>query len=403
MALVNREVLLEYNVGGPRLWHDRMVMEHVANETYVVLTPDGDVYAEDLGLLNPDIRAIRVRPGPRRVPPGVVAAEIYAMPVWTANQMNGYRDEARRVADQERDALAGGPLAAAAVGALAPAAAAAVGVQPAGQPSFDVHEGFSAGSLKWLAAETCHGYHYGQEVNGVGAGLVKGSKLVHSLPDGGIIFVECVDGSDYFKFLQKPARSDPRVLEVELNALGQPERGLKEVASLCREAKVRWTLAGPRTAKWCVNYLAVEGLGFEGHHERLRQVTRADASSWGIQEHFQVSMSLRQALLVDQVDAFNLLSIEIQFRRLQTIEYSYSEKAREQESKAVGGRLSLEEQTSFGGVTRQFSTLMVCPELLEHVKLETEKEASLAKNLRKAREERELARKGKKGDKPSDP
>ena len=114
-------------------------------------------------------------------------------------------------------------------------------------------------------------------------------------------------------------------------------------------------------------------------------------------------MSLRQALLVDQVDAFNLLSIEIQFRRLQTIEYSYSEKAREQESKAVGGRLSLEEQTSFGGVTRQFSTLMVCPELLEHVKFETEKEASLAKNLRKAREERELARKGKKGDKPSDP
>ena len=63
------------------------------------------------------------------------------------------------------------------------------------------------------------------------------------------------------------------------------------------------------------------------------------------------------------------------------------------ESKAVVGRLSLEEQTTFGGVTRQFSTLMVCPELLDHVKSETEKEASLAKNLRKAREEREAARK----------
>ena len=160
---------------------------------------------------------------------------------------------------------------------------------------------------------------------------------------------------------------------------------------------MKWTLSGPRTAKWCINYLAVEGLGFEGHHERLRQVTKADASSWGIQEHFQVSMSLRQALLVDQVDGCNMLSVEIQFRRLQTIEFSYSEKARELEAKAVGGRLSLEEQTTFGGVTRQFSTLMICPDLLDHVKSEMEKEASLAKNLRKAREERENARKSRKG------
>ena len=39
-------------------------------------------------------------------------------------------------------------------------------------------------------------------------------------------------------------------------------------------------------------------------------------------------MSLRQALLVDQLNGCNLLSVEVQFRRLQTIEYSYAEKAR---------------------------------------------------------------------------
>lgn len=38
---------------------------------------------------------------------------------------------------------------------------------------------------------------------------------------------------------------------------------------------------------------------------------------------------------------------------------------------------------------------MICPDLLDHVKAETEKEASLAKNLRKAREERDAARKQK--------
>ena len=36
---------------------------------------------------------------------------------------------------------------------------------------------------------------------------------------------------------------------------------------------------------------------------------------------------------------------------------------------------------------------MVSPDLLEHVKAEVEKDVQLAKNMRKAREERELARK----------
>lgn len=110
-------------------------------------------------------------------------------------------------------------------------------------------------------------------------------------------------------------------------------------------------------------------------------------------------MALRQALLVDQLDGSNLLSIEVQFRRLQTIEFSYAEKARDSESRGLGGRLSLEEQVSFGGVTRQFSTLMICPALLDHVKAETEKEAVLAKSLRKAREERDAARKAAGGKK----
>lgn len=37
---------------------------------------------------------------------------------------------------------------------------------------------------------------------------------------------------------------------------------------------------------------------------------------------------------------------------------------------------------------------MICPDLLSHVKTEVERDAALAKILRKAREEREIARKG---------
>lgn len=53
---------------------------------YVVATPDSDVYEEELGLLNTDIRALRVRPGPGTVPAGVVAGEIYPLPNWTAKR-----------------------------------------------------------------------------------------------------------------------------------------------------------------------------------------------------------------------------------------------------------------------------------------------------------------------------
>ena len=388
MALVNRVVLVEYDVGGPRLWHERQVLEHVHGDSYVVVTPDRDIYSEELGLLNPDIRHIRVRPGPGIVPGGVNPAQIYGLPAFTAAEIAQYQAEAQRVAAQDRGGLGVGPAPAA---VPAPQASAAVAAGAGGAV-----DDFPGGTLKWLAAECTASFSYGQEIPGVIAALVKGAKDVHTAGTEQV-FVECVDGADLHQFMQRPARCDLRVLPQELNALGQPERSLKEIATACKETDVKWTLSGPRTAKWCINYLAVEGLGFEGHHERLRQVTKADASSWGIQEHFQVSMSLRQALLVDQINGCNMLSVEIQFRRLQTIEFSYSEKARELEAKAVGGRLSLEEQTTFGGVTRQFSTLMICPDLLDHVKSETEKEASLAKNLRKAREERENARKSRKG------
>ena len=48
---------------------------------------------------------------------------------------------------------------------------------------------------------------------------------------------------------------------------------------------------------------------------------------------------------------------------------------------------------------RQAGTLMIAPSLLEHVKAEVQKDVELQKNMRKAREERELSKKkGKKED-----
>lgn len=283
MALVNRHVLLEYDVGGPRLWHERLVAEHVSGDSYIVITPDSDVYMEDLGLLNGDLRSIRVRPGPGLLPGGMAGANIYSLPAFSANELSLLREEAKTLAEVERRGL---------VPAVAPGVASVAGQSPV--PVAEVVQSFPAGTLKWLSAETFGGYTYGQEVVAVTTPKARGAKALHGLEGGRHLFVECVDGDELKVYLQKPALNDSRVLPIEFNSLGQPERTLKEVAALCKEVPMKWVLSGPRTSRWCVNYLAIENLGFEGHHERLRQVTKADASSWGIQEHFQLSMSLRQ-------------------------------------------------------------------------------------------------------------
>ena len=102
------------------------------------------------------------------------------------------------------------------------------------------------------------------------------------------------------------------------------------------EYDMGWKITGPSTNQWCLNHLATEGLGFESHHERFRHLCRIDAGSWGVKEHIQTSMFLRQLIQVDQIDACNCYGVELMFWRVQTIEYAHSERARELEAKSGG-------------------------------------------------------------------
>lgn len=391
MALVGRTALLEYDVGGPRVIHERMILEHVNQENYVVCTPDRDIYVEELSVSNPDLRAFRLRPAPNQLPPGVAQNQLYGLPAWGAAELAAIRAEAADLGRQERANLGpGGPV-------VAPAAAAAGVVQsqaPEGQGPGAVRP--DGADLKWVAAEGTSTVRFGQVIAGINIPMVRGGKAVH-VHEGHPIFCMCIDSGSVVDFNNRPSACDGRILGRRMNAIGTPERTLSEVVAECHEYDMGWNLDGPRTAKWCLNYLVVEGLGFEGHHERFRQLCKLEPSSWGVQEHFQMSMVLRQMMQVDMINGFNTLSAELMFRRLQTIEYGHAERAREAESRGAGGKLTLEEQYTFGSMIRQAGTLMVAPQLLTHVKEAVEKDVTLQKNLRKAREERELARKSNKG------
>ena len=63
---------------------------------------------------------------------------------------------------------------------------------------------------------------------------------------------------------------------------------------------------------------------------------------------------LRQLRQTDSINGCNSLSAELMFRRLQTVEYSRAERARDAESKAMGlsSKLALEEQFVFGSLVK---------------------------------------------------
>ena len=96
----------------------------------------------------------------------------------------------------------------------------------------------------------------------------------------------------------------------------------------------------------------------------------------------------KQLLFVDQLDPTNSAGLEFLFRRLQTLEYSYSDKLREKTAGSSKGRLTLDEQAAFGAAARAESRLMISPALMEAAHKEVDKEAALAKALLKSKEAR---------------
>ena len=77
------EILVRFNVPPPIEWHARICLAHVGvsadynHDYYVILTPDNDVYIEDLGQGSREIVQIRDRPADRSVPFGIAVGSVY--------------------------------------------------------------------------------------------------------------------------------------------------------------------------------------------------------------------------------------------------------------------------------------------------------------------------------------
>lgn len=233
------------------------------------------------------------------------------------------------------------------------------------------------------------GYAYGEEVSppvGFG-GVGTPPRGILVLEDGSALFVEQVKPGDYEAFMERIARADARLLPIVIDSRGKRERSLASAAEMSREEPLEG-FPSPRTVGWCLNHLVNEGRGLDSHFEYFKSLCNLQQSQWGMEEYSNLISVAKALIQQDQLDIVNIAGAELIFRRLQAIEYSYSDKLREKSSQSAGSRLPLDEQAAFGAAARAESKLMISPLLLEAARSETEREAGLAKSILKAREAR---------------
>ena len=215
------------------------------------------------------------------------------------------------------------------------------------------------------------------------------------------IFAEWVSDSQHANWVLKRFPLDSRILRIKTRH-GSRARDWKDLTedSVPKNFSV-WPIPGPRSTPYCLKYLNVQQGGAADRAILFQNLAKLNASDWGMAEYSTLLEVVKIAGTYDQVNVANLASFEVIFRRLQTLEYCYSDRAEElsnNQHQRFGPRLTMEEQSAFMGLTRS-QVCMVDPQLLSYIREHVKERADLSKCLRLAREEREGRQRGSKNKK----
>ena len=145
-----------------------------------------------------------------------------------------------------------------------------------------------------------------------------------------------------------------------------------------------WPVRGPRTLLWVLQYMSQRSGTPTAHHQRWMAETGLDPGSPGVDIHQMGCMVLESAVTYDQEHATNLAHLELVARSVQVEEERYRQLVTPSEAGAADRAVMMGSQELDGAVC-------VCPALRDHLALELQREMAVAKERRKAREERALA------------
>ena len=186
---------------------------------------------------------------------------------------------------------------------------------------------------------------------------------------------------------QAPTVDDARTLPISRDEDGNRFKEFRQGMTECKQIEFAdWPIGGPRTVKHVLMEMVNHGGSALGHHQAWRTACKFQPSDAPAVEHEAWSKVLQTLLTYDQLDVSNLAGAELVVRSIQRIEEKHKYKLQASDETGEGALF----MGAMGGAR---AGSVVSPKLTEWVGSELQKEAAVAKERRKAREERNLARK----------
>ena len=178
---------------------------------------------------------------------------------------------------------------------------------------------------------------------------------------------------------------DARVHPVVYNPLGSRRVGFGDaVVRLVEQQWPDWPISGPRTTLWVCQFIKDNGLSPLGRHSKWRSEGRLSQTDAGVAEHERCCFYLEQMVCFDQLNVPDIAAAEMICRSIQVQEERWRERFVTNADESLDSHL-------FYGTSANRGNVCVHPQLLAFVSGELSKEYAVAKERRKAREERQSA------------
>lgn len=365
----------------PPCVHTRLILGHIRGNDYLIETPDGDRYVEQLDDQNADLTALHIGPDDGSVPPGVAPGTIYAFQPMTVAQLNARLAVGRAEAAQERQRL----------GIVDPVVAA------------------EDNPWVWVLAEMVSNHKVGERVvppQGIvrdgdwglmsiaNAEQVARPCLVRRLRENDVPAfceervaaaraTEALEGEDRY------SGEDVRTLEVKYGVGGDRQRSFRETIAEMTQCDFEDFPFEVRTALPYAKAVATVSESAFGQHLGWVAQSKIPDGDRAIHENEVLSRALDLAVCYDSLNIANLASFELLIRRKQLLAEAHS---------YTPGQPSYEGADHFLGTSYRPGGAIVVPELTKHVAEKMHQESVVLKEKRK---QAELKGKGK--SKPSNP
>eukprot|EP00971_Amphidinium_carterae_P334179 6469301-Amphidinium_carterae.1 len=341
-------------------WHERLLLEKVAADNWIVLSRDFDYFSEDFSLSE----RVHRRGHRGGLPPeirGVDRRRIFEIDI---NEYLARRGEVlaegRRLAALER--------------------------APAGQGAARVA---CAPRVDWISMENRAEVDIGSVLSPSSGTLLytEGDRCVFRSAAGTI-----VAGAAVSSWVLPQQEEDLRTLPVRYRAGGERFRDFSDAAEkLSVTPLTDWKVQGPRTCRWLMQQMASLGQTPSTRHYWWRGLLHLSAADPGIDEMECLAEVFELSMCQDQLNVAEISAYEVLARRWQLWEEIYGVELADTEA-GQGNDGWVNEREMFLGRARGRSSALVMPELEQYVAKRLESQSAVLKERRKAREEKALLR-----------